>query len=139
MNNSVNNADGAVATGPVSESTIAAVVSNIVGFFIFIALIVVIEYFSSLLRPGTTTQMTQIDPGRLRENVKTKGLNRDVLEAMPVSVFAGAKIGEEEEKRHTELGTSLTQIKSVGLTEEDQNHERMDLTRQVLSHRHFRK
>ena len=38
---------------------------------------------------------------------------------MPVSMFAGAKIGEEGEKRHTELGTSLTQIKSVDLTEED--------------------
>lgn len=121
MDNSVNNADGAVATGPVSESTIAAVVSSIVGFFIFIALIVVIGYFSSLRRPGTTTQMTQTDPGRLRENVKTKGLNRAVLEAMPVSMFAGTKIGEEGKKGNTELGASLTQIKSMGLTEEDVN------------------
>ena len=63
--------------------------------------------------------MTQKDPGRLRENVKTKGLNTAVLEAMPVSMFAGAKFGEEGEKGNTELGPSLTQIKSVGLTEED--------------------
>ena len=118
-NNSIINANGVVPKAPVSGATIAAVVSSILGFFVFLILIVVIGYFSSPGRPGTSPQMTQTGSGRFRQGSTTKGLSRAVLEAMPVSIFTGARIAEEGEKETIELGASLAHTKSMALTKED--------------------
>lgn len=62
--------------------------------------------------------MTQTRRGRLREKVEAKGLSKDVLEAMPVFMFANAKIAEKGERKVTGFGASSTHIESVGLTKE---------------------
>lgn len=120
-NNTVTNASGAGSKISVSNLTIAAVVSSIAGFFVFIALFVIIGYFWSLRRRANLPPMTQTRRGRLREKVEAKGLSKDVLEAMPVFMFANAKIAEKGERKVTGFGASSTHIESVGLTKEKYN------------------
>lgn len=118
-NNTTTNANGVTHKISVSNLTIAAVVSSIAGFFVFIALFVVVGYFSSLRRLENAPQMTQTRRGRLREKIEPKGLSRDVLETMPVSMFADTKIAEEGKRKQTGLGASSTHIESVRLTKEE--------------------
>ena len=114
-----NTTNGVTPKISVSDLTIAAVVSSIAGFFVVIALFVVIGYFSSLRRLQNLPPMTQTRRGLFREKVEPKGLSRDVLEAMPVSMFADTKIAEEVKRKNAGLGASSTHVESVRLTKEE--------------------